>query len=93
MFTFHKSLDPCLSDPCEGQNSYCQTISAIQYNCNCQNGHLAISGNSAKFGCKPIPSCGPNSDLHMNGSCQCLHNFYEEALGDAESTKGCQSKI
>ena len=83
-------LDPCLSNPCRGKNSFCQSVSANEFKCQCQNHYLAINGNALEFGCVPLVTCGPHSNLQMDGSCRCLQDFFEQVPGDAQTTKGCQ---
>ena len=85
--------DPCLSHPCLGPNSFCQAHSANDFKCFCKDNQIAINGSAAEFGCKEIPFCGPHSNLHMDGSCRCQQDFFEEKIGDSESPKGCISKI
>ena len=84
--------DPCLSDPCRGEKSLCQALSANEFRCICDEEHIPINGSAIGFGCKHIGTCGPYSDLQVDGSCRCFQDFFEEEHGDAESPKGCQSK-
>ena len=42
--------DPCDSDPC-GENTFCQSVSATNFQCFCSGDLAPISGNARKYGC------------------------------------------
>ena len=78
--------------PFVGKDSFCHSLSADKFKCICEEEFIPINGNAAEFGCKQVANCGPNSTLQIDGSCRCFQDYFEEAPGDAETSKGCHSK-
>ena len=90
-------LDPCESGPCQGDNTVCIQKSSSKFKCLCEENYFGIDGNARLNGCQkegivPQKKCGPNSDLSGTGKCRCNQDYFEEAKGDANTQKGCQSK-
>ena len=106
MFLICFSLDPCENKPCKGKNTVCTSTSSSEFKCLCEENYFPVNENAKLNGCQKNGNtphekcsnettkvCGPNSDLLVTGKCRCYQDYFEEAKGDADSSKGCQSTL
>ena len=54
MYVIGFHADPCQSQPCQGPNTYCQQLSADDFDCLCTGSLYPTNGNAEEYGCDNI---------------------------------------